>query len=116
MYVSETHTVGYNVIAYNQTVYGKLDPTTYINPFRRQQQRPHPPFPKLDPRVCGKCSVQASPLTQLSRLTVVLDKDNLIKSGTGFVTANSNALLQYDLFLNHLHLGLYTTGHYGCLA
>ncbi|KAI3626186.1 hypothetical protein CBS9595_001547 [Malassezia furfur] len=26
-----------------------------------------------------------------------LDKDNLIKSGTGFVTANSNALLQYDL-------------------
>lgn len=97
MYVSETHTVGYNVIAYNQTVYGKLDPTTYINPFRRQQQRPHPPFPKLDPRVCCKCSVQASPLTQLSRLTVVLDKDNLIKSGTGFVTANSNALLQYDL-------------------
>lgn len=89
--------MGYNVIAYNQTVYGKFDPSTQINPFRRQQQRPRVPFPKLDPRVCGKSSVQAAPLTQLSRLTVVLDKDNLIKSGTGFVTANSNALLQYDL-------------------
>ncbi|WFC93777.1 ribonuclease P [Malassezia brasiliensis] len=78
-------------------VHGKFDPSTQINPFRRQQQLPQPPFPKLDPRVCGKALDQATPLTQLSRLTVVLDKDNLVKSGTGFVTANSNALLQYDL-------------------
>ena len=39
----------------------------------------------------------ARSLTQLSRLTVVLDKDNVIKSGTGFVSANSSALQEYDL-------------------
>ncbi|WFD27484.1 ribonuclease P [Malassezia nana] len=33
----------------------------------------------------------------MDRLTLVLDKDQAIKSGTGFVAANSNALQQYDL-------------------
>lgn len=91
-----SHAVGYETIAFTQIMYSKFDVTANTNPFRRLKNQPNPPFPQLDPRV-PSTSASSSPLTQLSRLMVVLDKDNVIKSGTGFVAANSNALLQYDL-------------------
>jgi len=90
--------VGYATIAYNCIMFSKFDPT-HINPLRPVRGQPNPPFPKLDPRVRAKHGVESlgSALTQLSRLTVVLDKDAVIKSGTGFVASNSHALQQYDL-------------------
>lgn len=78
-------------------MYSKFEPTAQ-NPFRSYKQRPNPPFPKLDPRTRGPSGGDASvPLVQLSRLNIILDKDSVIKSGTGFVSANSHALQQYDL-------------------
>lgn len=93
------HTVGYSTIALNHVVHTKYDPQTHPHPFRPSRQGPNPPFPKLDPRTRGGQGVvvRGQGVKQLSRLTLVLDKDQAIKSGTGFVAANSNTLLQYDL-------------------
>lgn len=90
------YAVGYGTIAYNHVVYGKYEPALHSNPFQRRGTRPNPPFPDLDKRT-GRPARSSAGLTQYSRLTIVLDKDNLVNSGTGLVSANSNALLEYDL-------------------
>lgn len=94
-----SHTVGYTTIALNHVVHTKYDPQTHPHPFRPSRQGPNPPFPKLDPRTRGRLGVKSpiQGIKQLSRLTLVLDKDQAIKSGTGFVAANSHALQQYDV-------------------
>lgn len=83
----------------NHVVYTKYDPQLHPHPFASTRKGPNPPFPKLDPRTRGGQGVRsrAQGIKQLSRLTLVLDKDQAIKSGTGFVAANSNALQNYDL-------------------
>ncbi|WFD42496.1 ribonuclease P [Malassezia psittaci] len=91
----ELRKFGYGTIAYNHVVYGKYDPNLHQNPFQRRGTRPSPPFPDLDKRT-GRPARSSATLTQYSRLTIVLDKDNLVNSGTGLVSANSNALLAYD--------------------
>lgn len=92
-------TVGYSTMAWNHVVHTKYDPQMHPHPFCPTRSHPHPPFPKLDPRTRGSHGVKTSGhgIKQLSRLTLVLDKDQAIKAGTGFVAANSNALQQYDL-------------------
>ncbi|PKI84148.1 ribonuclease P [Malassezia vespertilionis] len=92
----ELSELGYATVAYNQTVYTKYDPSTHPNPFPLKS---NVPFPKLDPRTRAQAGAPTSgaSLTQLSRLTLVLDKDHAIKGGTGFVATNSIALQKYDL-------------------
>ena len=90
-----TGSVGYGTVAFNHMVATRFDAALHANPFRTTGNRPHPPFPQLDPRVRG-AGKEARGLVQLSRLTVLLDQDS-IKGGSGFVAANSTALQQYDL-------------------
>ena len=86
--------MGYTTVAYNYIVHTKYDPATQKNPFSGT-----PPFPKLDPRTRKSYGVESyrEGIKQLTRLTVVLDNDQAIKSGSGFVSANALALQRYDL-------------------
>lgn len=81
--------VGYSLMAYNQLIYSRFDPSLHRNPFEATASgQPRPPFPELDPRVPmdgkgkGKARVQ---ITQLSRMTLVMDEASMSKSGTGMV-------------------------------
>lgn len=91
--------MGYNALAFNHIVNTKFDPIAHKYPFGSERYGANPPFPKLDPRTRKAYGVEAycSGIRQLTRLTVVLDSDQAIKSGSGFVSANANALLRYDL-------------------
>lgn len=62
--------------------------------FAKRGREARPPFPHLDPRTSKSCK---RGLTQLSRLTLILDQESMAKSGSGFVASNSNALQQYDI-------------------
>ncbi|EDP43512.1 hypothetical protein MGL_2180 [Malassezia globosa CBS 7966] len=86
--------MGYTTVAYNYIVHTKYDPAIQKNPFSGT-----PPFPKLDPRTRKSYGVESyrEGIKQLTRLTVVLDNDQAIKSGSGFVSANALALQRYDL-------------------
>lgn len=86
-------------MAFNHIVKSKYDPLVNPYPFKAPSTLPNPPFPKLDPRTRTRLGIEAfrEGLTQLSRLTLILDNDAMIKSGTGFVTSNSQALQQYDI-------------------
>lgn len=86
--------LGYQTVAFNQVVHTQFDPALHSNPFARVGRELKPPFAHLDPRTNKNIP---RGLTQLSRLTVVLDQESMAKSGSGFVASNSNALLQYDL-------------------
>lgn len=89
--------MGYTTLAFNHVVYTKYDPVSQKYPFGKGHGRP--PFPKLDPRTRKAHGIEAyrAGVKQLSRLTVVFDNDQAIKSGSGFVSANAQALQQYDL-------------------
>lgn len=96
---SRTDQVGYTTVAFEHRVHTKYDPAMHPCPFRLAQLRTQPPFPKLDPRTRRALSAATSSrgITQLSRMTLVLDKDHAIKGGTGFVASNSAALQKYDV-------------------
>lgn len=89
--------MGYTTLAFNHVVHTKYDPVSQKYPFGKGHCRP--PFPKLDPRTRKAHGIEAyrAGIKQLSRLTVVFDSDQAIKSGSGFVSANAQALQQYDL-------------------
>ncbi len=100
----ELNELRYAHVAFNHIVHSRYDPTIHPNtlaPFR--DGRPNPPFPELDPRTRAKGKAKATSLgnstglTQLSRLTLVLDDQSMGKSGSGWVTNNAAALQSYDL-------------------
>lgn len=102
--VLELNELGYSHVAFNHVVHSKYDPAIHPNalaPLRNG--RPNPPFPELDPRTRAKGKAKATSLsnanglTQLSRLTLVLDDQSMNKSGSGWVTNNASALQSYDL-------------------
>lgn len=89
--------MGYTTLAFNHVVRSKYDPVSQKYPFGKSHCQP--PFPKLDPRTRKAHGIEAyrAGIKQLSRLTVVFDSDEAVKSGSGFVSANAQALQQYDL-------------------
>jgi ribonuclease P/MRP protein subunit RPP1 len=87
--------VGYNVVAFNHVVVGKFDPARHINPFVNSHQS-HPPFPELDPRR-AKVKQQDVQVTQLSRMTLILNDDSMGKVGHGMTAQSTTVLLGYDL-------------------
>ncbi|KAJ9479623.1 Ribonuclease P/MRP protein subunit RPP1 [Pseudozyma hubeiensis] len=96
----------YAYVAFNHIVQSRYDPAHHPNTMApRRDGRPNPPFPELDPRMRtnakGKAKAvsvgDSSGLTQLSRLTLVLDEQSMAKSGSGWVTNNATALQSYDL-------------------
>lgn len=100
----ELNELRYSHVAFNHIVQSKYDPALHPNvlaPLR--DGRPNPPFPELDPRTRAKAKSKQNPLahanglTQLSRLTLVLDEQSTTKSGSGWVTNNAVALQSYDL-------------------
>lgn len=102
--VLELDQLRYSHVAFNYTVHSKYDPAIHPNALAPLRDgRPNPPFPELDPRTCAKGKAKASSiadnsgLTQLSRLTLVLDEQSMAKSGSGWVTNNATALQSYDL-------------------
>lgn len=82
-------------MAYNHVVESKFDPTRHSNPFASSQQS-QPPFPELDPRRT-KVKQQDIHITQLSRMTLILDEDSMGKGGHGMTATSTAALLSYDL-------------------
>ncbi|TKY84711.1 hypothetical protein EX895_005791 [Sporisorium graminicola] len=102
----ELEQLRYSHVAFNHIVHSRYDPAIHPNLLAPHRDgRPNPPFPELDPRtrasIKGKAKTQpfrdASGLTQLSRLTLVLDDQSMAKSGSGWVTNNATALQSYDL-------------------
>ncbi|GAC95271.1 hypothetical protein PHSY_002846 [Pseudozyma hubeiensis SY62] len=96
----------YAYVAFNHIVHSRYDPAHHPNTMAPLRDgRPNPPFPELDPRTRSnaKGKAKAAPvgdssgLTQLSRLTLVLDDQSMAKSGSGWVTNNATALQSYDL-------------------
>ncbi|CDR88337.1 related to Ribonuclease P protein subunit p30 [Sporisorium scitamineum] len=104
--VLELDQLKYSHVAFNHIVHSRYDPAIHPNLLAPLPDgRPNPPFPELDPRtrasLKGKAKAQSlreeSGLTQLSRLTLVLDDHSMAKSGSGWVTNNATALQSYDL-------------------
>lgn len=102
--VLELNQLRYSYVAFNHIVHSKYDPALHPNTLAPLPDgRPNPPFPQLDPRSRAKSKSDtnsvgdANRLTQLTRLTLVLDHQSMAKSGSGWVTNNANALQSYDL-------------------
>ncbi|KAJ1018994.1 hypothetical protein NDA16_004797 [Ustilago loliicola] len=102
--ILELNELRYSHVAFNHVVYSKYDPAVNPNTLAPLRDgKPNPPFPELDPRTWAKGKAKAGStrnadgLTQLSRLTLVLDDQSMAKSGSGWVTNNANALQSYDL-------------------
>lgn len=102
--VLELSELRYSCVAFNHVVQSKYDPAQHPNALAPSRDgRPNPPFPELDPRTQAKGKAKATsttsshPVTQLSRLTLVLDEHSMAKSGSGWVTNNATALQSYDL-------------------
>lgn len=100
----ELNELRYSHVAFNHIVHSRYDPALHPNALAPLRDgRPNPPFPELDPRTSPKGKAKASSLgegaglTQLSRLTLVLDEQSMAKSGSGWVTNNATALQSYDL-------------------
>lgn len=90
--------VGYNVVAYNHMIEGRFDPARHGNPFSSSDRsgQSQVPFSDLDARYT-KVKQDDSNITQLSRMTLVLNEDSLGKGGHGMTTASTSALLSYDI-------------------
>ncbi|CBQ73525.1 related to Ribonuclease P protein subunit p30 [Sporisorium reilianum SRZ2] len=102
--VLELEQLRYSHVALNHIVHSRYDPAIHPNLMAPTRDgRPNPPFPELDPRTRAsiKGKGRAHPprvgITQLSRLTLVLDDQSMAKSGSGWVTNNATALQSYDL-------------------
>lgn len=102
--VLELNELRYSHVAFNRVVQSKYDPALHPNSLAPHRDgRPNPPFPELDPRTRFKGKAKAisngdgNGLTQLSRLTLILDEQSMAKSGSGWVTNNATALQSYDL-------------------
>lgn len=104
--VLELEQLNYSHVAFNHTVHSRYDPAIHPNSMAPSRDGcPNPPFPELDPRTRCKTSTNpktasihnSSGLTQLSRLTLVLDEQSMAKSGSGWVTNNATPLQSYDL-------------------
>ncbi|KAJ1025980.1 hypothetical protein NDA18_003640 [Ustilago nuda] len=100
----ELNELRYSHVAFNHVVQSKYDPALHPNALAPLRDgRPNPPFPELDPRTRAKGKAKVSSagnadgLTQLSRLTLVLDDQSMSKSGSGWLTNNATALQSYDL-------------------
>ncbi|KAF6767580.1 RNase P subunit p30 [Kalmanozyma brasiliensis GHG001] len=100
----ELNELRYSHVAFNHIVHSRYDPAIHPNALAAfRDGRPNPPFPELDPRTRAKGKAKATALdnstglTQLSRLTLVLDDQSMGKSGSGWVTNNATALQSYDL-------------------
>lgn len=100
----ELNELRYSHVAFNHIVHSRYDPAIHPNTLATSRDgRPNPPFPELDPRTRAKGKSKATALdnstglTQLSRLTLVLDDQSMGKSGSGWVTNNATALQSYDL-------------------
>lgn len=87
--------MGYGTIAYNFIVRSRYDSVKYPSPFPRSTTGLRPvPFPELSSE--GQKNGSGK-LTQLTRMTLVLDEESMGKHGHGMTTNNQSALLQYDL-------------------
>ncbi|PWZ03647.1 PHP domain-like protein [Testicularia cyperi] len=102
--VSELGELGYSYMAFNRIVQSRFDPAQHSNVLATGRDGlPRPLFPQLDPRTNADSKKKNAPrsshtnVTQLSRLTVVLDEQSMAKSGNGIVTNNATALQSYDL-------------------
>lgn len=100
----ELNELRYSHVAFNHIVHSRYDPAIHPNTSAAfRDGRPNPPFPELDPRTRAKGKSKlitlnsSTGLTQLSRLTLVLDDQSMGKSGSGWVTTNATALQSYDL-------------------
>ncbi|PWN54189.1 PHP domain-like protein [Violaceomyces palustris] len=107
--VEDLQALGYSYVAFNNQVEIKFDPNLHSNPFQPTRDgRPRPPFPGVDPRTTRAANTstkgksRSTPsfgqgLTQLSRMTLLLDDSSLGKAGTGLINSNAGPLQSYDL-------------------